>query len=359
LDLEFRDLSIEDTWWVAEFLNDAEAARYWEPFPRTEHETREWIRSRLRSGGRPIVAELDGEPVGHVGVDPEAGRCRHIAEIGIFVRRRYWGRRVGSALMREALRVAEQLGCRKVVLNTTEGNERAMRLYRRFGFKIDAYETDSLYIDGSWRREYFMSLQLTPCEPRIDQGPTAHPSGPRRGIRRTDANIRVRQLMDRDLDELNRLQNCPESMRSTSRVPPVTAEETRRWYEGLNAYRGRYCFACFEDEALLGYLQFRTGRGDFPSPNLWVEEFAVDIHQRPTEAAERLIAAIKGFRERYGYRRIFIRIPQTASAIIEVLESHGFNNTGAIEGYCFIDGRYVDLGFYEYPRRLVVRKWES
>ncbi|MCD6262900.1 GNAT family N-acetyltransferase, partial [Candidatus Bathyarchaeota archaeon] len=45
--------------------------------------------------------------------------------------------------MREALRVAEQLGCRKVVLNITEGNERAMRLYRRFGFKIDAYETDS------------------------------------------------------------------------------------------------------------------------------------------------------------------------------------------------------------------------
>lgn len=350
LKLKFRSLLIEDTWWVTEFLNDPKAAKYWEPFPRTEHETREWIKYLLRSGDKLIVAELEGEPVGHVGVDPETGRCRHVAELGIFVRREHWGKGVGSELMKEAIKLAKQLGCRKIVLNTTEGNERAIRLYKKFGFKIDAHETDSVYLDGSWRREYFMSLQLAPCEPRIDQRSLAQSSTLDRGIRRnSNVNMSIRQLMDQDLDELHRLQNCPESTKSTSKVPPITKEETRQWYEGLNSRKGEYCFACFENETLLGYLRFRAGRIDFPSPNLWFEEIIVDINQRPAEAADMLIAAIKGFRERYGYRRIFARIPQTSLTIITALKDHGFNNTGAVESYFFIDRYYVDLTFYEYP----------
>jgi len=31
------------------------------------------------------------------------------------------------------------------------------------------------------------------------------------------------------------------------------------------------------------------------------------------------------------------------------LENHGFKNAGAIRSYYFIDGRYVDMMFYEYP----------
>ena len=75
----------------------------------------------------------------------------------------------------------------------------------------------------------------------------------------------------------------------------------------------------------------------------------VDVNGRPAEAANALTEAIKGFKERYGYRRIFAHAPQTSITIKTIIENQGFKNTGAIKSYYFIDGYYVDMMFYEYP----------
>jgi len=345
--LKFRDILMEDAIWITEAENDPEAAKYWEPFPRTEHELREKIKMLEEAGEKTIVAELDGEPVGHVNVGPEPGRCRHVAEIGIFVRRKYWGRGVGSALMAEGIKLAKQLGCRRIMLTTTEGNERAIGLYKKFGFEVEAHMSEYVWVDGSWRKEYIMGLELAPCEPKISESmllPSQEPSKP---IKSTKRNIVVRQLMDRDLDEIWRLQNCPESTKSSSRVPPIPKDETKRWYEELKSSEGKYCLGCFEDERLLGYLRFRAGRP--PSPCLVFEEMIVDAVRRPREVADTLIEAIKGFKERYGYRRIFAHTPQTSRAIVEALERHGFKNTGAMKCFTFIDGYYVDVAVHGYP----------
>jgi ribosomal protein S18 acetylase RimI-like enzyme len=37
---------------------------------------------------------------------------------------------------------------------------RGLRLYQKFGFKIEAYEEDAVYIDGSRRKDYLMVLEL-------------------------------------------------------------------------------------------------------------------------------------------------------------------------------------------------------
>lgn len=336
---------------MTEFLNDAEAIRYWDVFPITEHEIKESIKKRLeearRSSWKTIVAELDDEAMGWVSVDPETGRCRHVAELGILVGRKHWGRGVGSALMEEAIKLSKQLGCRKLVLDTTEGNERAIRLYKKLGFEIEAYKSEYTYIDGIWRKEYFMGLELAPCEPRISKSmllPSREPTG---FIESPEQDVGVRQLMDSDLDEIYRLQNCPESAKSSTKVPPITIEETKRWYERLKSREGKHCSACFEGSQLLGYLQFRAGL--LPSPNLNFEEIIVDVSRRPLETAETLISAVKGFKERYGYRRIFLFIPQTSTAIVKALEEQGFTSTGALKNYYFIDEHYVDAMLYEYP----------
>lgn len=345
--LKFRNLLIEDVGWITECWNDSEFARYWEPFPRTEHEVKEFFKKALGVyQEKYIVAEFDGEPVGSVSLGPETGRCQHIAELGIFVKRKFWGKGVGSALMREAIKLAKQLGIRKIVLDTTEGNERAIKLYKKFRFETETYQTNMVYVDGSWRKYYFMSLQLAPCEPKISPTLITQPSKLNMTPQRTD-NVKIRQLIDRDLEKLNKLQNCFESTKSSNKVPPVTREETKRWHEELNSFDGKYCFACFENETLLGYLRFRAGRP--PSPNLLLKEIIVDVNRRPAEAADALIAATKGFRERYGYHRIFAQIPQTSTIIKTALENHGFKNTGAIQSRYFIDGYYVDMMFYEHP----------
>lgn len=348
LKLKFRSISMEDAGWITECWNNPEVARYWWPYPRTEHEVKEYLKKELDVSHEKyiiIIAELNGEPVGNVGLGPESGRCQHIAELGMFVRRRFWGKGVGTALMREAIERAKRLGIRKIVLDTTEGNERAIKLYKKFGFEIEAYQTDRLYDEGFWRRYYFMGLQLAFCEPKISSTTITQPSKPNKGSQKT-GNVKVRQLMDYDLEELNRLQNCSESSKSSNKVPPVTREETKRWYEKLNSSEGKYCFACFNNKILLGYLRFKACRP--PSPNLLLKEIIVDVNRRPAETAGALISAIKGFRERHGYHGIFVQLPQTSIIIKTALENHGFKSTGAIRSRYFIDGYYVDMLFYEY-----------
>jgi len=346
--LKFRNLSIEDAGWIAEAENDKEAAKFWEAFPRTEHEFRQLVQKALKeSREKTIVAELNGEPVGRVDVGPETGRCCHAAELGIFVRKEHWGKGFGSALMKEAIKLAKKLGLRKLVLTTTEGNERAIRLYKKFGFEIEAYKSEYVYVDGFWRKEYIMGLELAPCEPKISPPMLAKFREPSELTKPTKQSMGVRQLMDHDLDEVNRLQNCAESTKSSNRIPPTSREETKRWYEELNSREGKYCLACFEDKRLLGYLRFRAGR--HPSPNLQVEEIIVDVNKKPGETSNALIKAIKDFKERYGYHRIFAAIPQTSTTIVDSLERHGFENSGAIKCYYLIDDHYVDVEVYEHP----------
>jgi len=350
LGLKFRSLLVDDAGWLTEAANDPDVAKYSvSVYPITEHEISEFLKKELeKNGSKCIVAELDGEPAGFVDIDPRTGRERHVAWLGIDVRRKHWGKGVGTGLMNEAIRLTKGLGCRKLMLGTIEGNERAILLYKKFGFETEAYEEDAVYIDGSWRKSYIMGLELAPCEPKLEQSTLSKPLTSSTKFTETiSADIHVRQLMNRDLDEVNRIQNCPKSTKSCQRIPPITKEETKRWYEKLKSREGKYCIACFNGDKILGYLQFKADV--LPWPRLRFEETIVDVNQKPEETSNALIAAIKEFKERYGYRKIFAYIPQTSSAITSTLENHGFKNTGAMKCYYFIDGHYVDVALFGYP----------
>lgn len=83
-------------------------------------------------------------------------RIAHIGEMGISVRHEYWGQGVGSALLVALLnwiREDGSTGIRKVNLVVREDNERAIALYRRFGFEVEGRESrmfsiDDQFIDG-------------------------------------------------------------------------------------------------------------------------------------------------------------------------------------------------------------------
>lgn len=351
MSLKFRCLLASDAGWLTELGNDPEAAKYaLSVYPRTEHETEEFIKKDLNDiESKNIVAELDGEPAGNVGIWwRNAGRDRHVAWLAISVRRKSWGRGVGSGLMKEAITLAKELGCRRMMLGVMEGNERALRLYEKFGFKAEAHEDEEVYIDGSWRRNYVMGLELAPCVPKLEvSSPPKHTKLSARSSGVSKRDVHVRQLMNRDLDEVHRLQNCPESTKSTYRIPPVTKEETKRWYEKFGFGEGTYCHVCFNGDKMLGYMLFKAYR--LPFPCLKFEEIVVDAHGKPSEAAEALVDAIKSFRERYWYRRTFAYVPETSLPILGALEHRGFRRSGAMKDYYFIDGHYVNSVAYESP----------
>jgi RimJ/RimL family protein N-acetyltransferase len=188
-----------------------------------------------------------------------------------------------------------------------------------------------------------MGLELAPCEPKF----SASSSRARRDEASRYRDAHVRQVKNSDLDELHRLQNCPESTRSTFRIPPITKEETKKWYEKLNSEEGKHCLACFKGDKLIGYLHFRTHIHPFPC--LKTEEILVDVNEGPEKAAQALIEALQDFKERYWYRRIFAYTPETSVPIIRALAKRDFRKTGAMKDYLFIDGYYVNEAVLVYP----------
>ncbi len=62
-------------------------------------------------------------------------RMHHRAEIGISVAKAYWGQGIGSALMEALISFARERGICQLNLEVRSDNERAIRLYEKFGFR--------------------------------------------------------------------------------------------------------------------------------------------------------------------------------------------------------------------------------
>jgi putative acetyltransferase len=87
-----------------------------------------------------VVAELDGEVVGSAGLHSVAPnlRRRHALALGISVARPAQGRGVGTALMHALIDYADRwAGVLQIELTVWADNERAIGLYRKFGFEIE------------------------------------------------------------------------------------------------------------------------------------------------------------------------------------------------------------------------------
>lgn len=79
-----------------------------------------------------VVAELDGRVVGYVGfwAIVDEGHINNVAVSPDFRRRR-----IGVALIEEALRLGTELGLVNYTLEVRAGNEAAIGLYEKFGFE--------------------------------------------------------------------------------------------------------------------------------------------------------------------------------------------------------------------------------
>ena len=98
---------------------------------------------------------------GNVTLFPVGGRSRmrHRCEIGIAVRRAYWGRGLGALLMREVLSLAPGLRFSQAELGVYADNTRAVKLYEGLGFETwGRVKNACLMPDGRLRDELLMGL---------------------------------------------------------------------------------------------------------------------------------------------------------------------------------------------------------
>lgn len=108
-----------------------------------------------------IVGCLDGKIVGIASLQgTERERIAHRAEIAISVLKAYWGVGVGSALIEKLILSAKSKNIEIISLEVKSDNERAIRLYEKYGFiKFGTYKK-FFKINGKYYDADYMNLYL-------------------------------------------------------------------------------------------------------------------------------------------------------------------------------------------------------
>ena len=85
---------------------------------------------------------------------------KHKAELGITVHDNYQNMGIGTALLKHLISIARMKKLKKIYLQVSTVNDRAINLYKKSGFKIEGKLCKESYINGKYRDENRMALFL-------------------------------------------------------------------------------------------------------------------------------------------------------------------------------------------------------
>lgn len=78
-------------------------------------------------------------------------RYAHKVEFGVCVLKDYWGFGIGTSLLKESIAWADSNEIKKISLNVLETNDKAINLYKKYGFKTEGIlENDKILSDGQY-----------------------------------------------------------------------------------------------------------------------------------------------------------------------------------------------------------------
>jgi RimJ/RimL family protein N-acetyltransferase len=110
-----------------------------------------------------IVAVQGSRVIGHLNVSREdSPATRHVASLGMSVVADRRGMGIGTALLEQCVRWAKEVGVEKLALSVYPDNERAIGLYRKFGFTEEGRLTGHSKKSVGYRDEIVMGLWLIP-----------------------------------------------------------------------------------------------------------------------------------------------------------------------------------------------------
>ncbi|MCI6151691.1 MULTISPECIES: GNAT family N-acetyltransferase [Fusobacterium] len=109
-----------------------------------------------------LVAEVENKIVGtcSISVNEKRIRVQHIGEIGICIKKEFWGNSIGENLIKEIINYSKENGILKINLTTRFDNEKAINLYEKLGFKKEGVTTRGTYIKGKFYDILYMGLEL-------------------------------------------------------------------------------------------------------------------------------------------------------------------------------------------------------
>ena len=84
-------------------------------------------------------------------------RTSHKVEFGVCVLKEYWGYGIGKKLLEESVQWADANGIKKINLNVLETNDKAIKLYQKYGFEVEGIlQKDKRLSDGNYYNTVLM-----------------------------------------------------------------------------------------------------------------------------------------------------------------------------------------------------------
>jgi RimJ/RimL family protein N-acetyltransferase len=156
---ERRDL--EPFWEMGNDLEVESRASGWRPVPTTLAEVEARFEKRTQDPPTDLVdftVEVDGEFVGRAGLWGIDEHSR-VAQLGISIRRRDWGKGYGQDAVRTIVAYAfRHLNLRKICLEVLADDERAVAAYRAAGFIEEGRLRAHQWFDGEYRDALVMAV---------------------------------------------------------------------------------------------------------------------------------------------------------------------------------------------------------
>lgn len=136
----------------------------WLLYEEMDKETFRPIFDELVKRAHLYVYEEQGEPVGMFKLQPMRYRNSHIIYLGgVAVDPRHKGKGYGGAIISESVGIAHTMGFTRIELTVATENEKAIRLYERYGFEKEGVLKKYSYLksEGLYLDEWVMGKVIT------------------------------------------------------------------------------------------------------------------------------------------------------------------------------------------------------
>jgi hypothetical protein len=135
--LKIRPFEWKDAEALNERANDPRVCKYLVISPPISMEsTVEYFAKKLEAKDIVFVAEYDNKVAGSIEIGRKGGKFSHVGDMGIAIKKEYWGKGIGTRLFEQAVKEAKRKRFKKLTYCVFEPNKRSIKLVKEFGFKL-------------------------------------------------------------------------------------------------------------------------------------------------------------------------------------------------------------------------------
>lgn len=153
---------------IVDFFNVVGGETNYMSFEKDEYslgveEQAELIRGLEGNSTNTMLLALDGDDIAGLSTITSSHKIksRHDAELGVVVARKYQGKGIGTALIRQVIDwVKENDITTRISLEVRADNIKAVEIYLKFGFIIEGRRKNSTLINGIYYDDYIMGMLL-------------------------------------------------------------------------------------------------------------------------------------------------------------------------------------------------------